>query len=570
VVALLGVIGGNRGANAAGTLYFSASVVPADGITSLMATYVGDTTGTGDTVGQAIQFSVAPAPGSSATPKFTDGTTTTTVTLVGGACDGTQHPPIGTFFTTCYASVQFNSAAAGDVVVSAQNLTAGGGLITGTRSFYGAPAPLAPDGSVQSGPLNVAGVGDLSPTVAKRIVSAGAFAGVVTLTTPFRDSGARAVAGAPVTCLTTLGSFFESGGPTAAGTTTSAGQLPAMTLSRTASQVTLPATGTISCTVNAVTGSLTVSGLIATVGAASQLAISTDKPVVSGVTGANDTLAVTVTVRDSANNGITGLETGGGLTLSVAPAGAGALGTISASATTAGAYTAVYTPITSAAGNAVDSVTVTAHLVAPGVNLSQSAIFVQSGAAATITLISSAATVVPTGYVLLTATLKDAGGRTVATAGAPTVTFTATGSGNLLVPATSMSAPNGVATGVFIAGATPGPVTVTVTTSTGLGAFRTVTISPPQTTPTAPTQQVVAVTSTGTFCFRYAGPSKTAADLATFFSTNIVAINQMNFPAGNYSSWFRAAPGLATMNQLSNGDVLCVTGAIGTNVFATS
>jgi hypothetical protein len=155
VVALLGVVGGYRGANAAGTLYFSGPVAPADGLTALTATYAGDTTGTGDALGQAIRFSVAPASGSAAVPKFGDGSTTTTVTLVGAACDATQHPPIGTVFTTCYASVQFNSAAAGDVIVSAQNLTSGGALITGTRSFYGAPAALAPDGSVQSGPLNL-------------------------------------------------------------------------------------------------------------------------------------------------------------------------------------------------------------------------------------------------------------------------------------------------------------------------------------------------------------------------------------------------------------------------------
>ena len=569
MVALLGVVVGHRSADAAGTLYFSATVAPADGITTLTATYVGDTTGTSDALGQAVRFSVAPAAGSTATPRFSDGSTTTTVTLVGVACDATQHPPIGLFFTTCYASVQFNSAVAGDVIVSAQNVTSGGALLTSTRSFYGAPSALAPDSSVQSGPLNLAGVGDLSATVARRIASTGAFSGLVTLTTPFRDGGGRAIAGAPVTCLTTLGSFVESGGATVTGLTTAVGQLSSMTLSLTASQVSTPAPGTISCTVNAVTGSLTVSGLVATVGAASQIAMSTDKPVVSGVTGTNDTLTVSITVRDSANNGVTGLETGGGLTLSVAPVGAGAIGAISPSATTPGTYTAIYTPITTVAGNAVDSVTVTARLTS-GANLSQTATFAQSGAAATITLIASSPTVAPTDYVLLTATLKDAGGRTVATAGAPTVTFTATGSGNILVPTTSTAAPNGVATGVFIAGSTPGPVTVTVTTATGLGAFRTVTISAPQTTPTAPTQQVVSVTPSGVFCFKYVGPSAAAADLGTFFATNIVAVNQMGFPSGNFGSWFRAAPSLSKITQISNGDVLCVTGAIGTNVFATS
>jgi hypothetical protein len=44
----------------------------------------------------------------------------------------------------------------------------------------------------------------------------------------------------------------------------------------------------------------------------------------------------------------------------------------------------------------------------------------------------------------------------------------------------------------------------------------------------------------------------------------------MGFPSGNFGSWFRAAPSLSKITQISNGDVLCVTGAIGTNVFATS
>lgn len=568
----LAFAGSAQPAHAAGVLYFSVDTAPANGNSTITATYAGDITGAGDALGHSVRFSVAPAPGSTAQPRFSDGTTTVTTTLTGLPCDSTQHPPAVTFATNCYASVQVSSTAAGAILVTAQNLNAGGPTVTGTRSFYGAPTATTTAGAAQSGPLNLAGVGDLSPTTAKRVGGTGPYNGPLTLAVPFRDAGARPIAGAAVTCVTTLGSFLETSGPAVTGATGSDGQLPSMTLFLTGAQVTSPAPGTLSCTVSGSTGSLTVTALFATVGAASNLVVSTNKPIVSGVTAAADTVQVTVTAKDTAGNGVTGLETGLGLTLSVAPSGAGNLSPIAATAASPGIYTATYTPTRTETGNGVDSVTITAVLTAQGANLTQTATLVQSGAAATMTLVASASSLTPAGYATLTATLKDAGGRTVATAGAPAISFStnASDAGTVVIPSATQPAINGVATGVFIPGTTLGPVTVTASTSSGLGAFRVITIIAAPTAPTTPTQQTIVVSATSLFCFKYAGPTKAKADLVTYFNANVDSVNQFNFPAGDWSSWFRDLPSAATINQVANGDILCVHGAIGSNVFATS
>jgi hypothetical protein len=82
-----------------------------------------------------------------------------------------------------------------------------------------------------------------------------------------------------------------------------------------------------------------------------------------------------------------------------------------------------------------------------------------------------------------------------------------------------------------------------------------------------PTQQKVAATSTGLTCFAYSGPTTLAAVFGAYFSSGVTAINRFNLPAGNYSSWFRAAPSLATLTSLGNGDVICIYGPVGSNVF---
>jgi hypothetical protein len=44
----------------------------------------------------------------------------------------------------------------------------------------------------------------------------------------------------------------------------------------------------------------------------------------------------------------------------------------------------------------------------------------------------------------------------------------------------------------------------------------------------------------------------------------------INLPAGNYSSWFRTAPSLATLTGLGNGEIICVYGPVGSNVFVSA
>jgi len=52
------------------------------------------------------------------------------------------------------------------------------------------------------------------------------------------------------------------------------------------------------------------------------------------------------------------------------------------------------------------------------------------------------------------------------------------------------------------------------------------------------------------------------------FAPTVTALNKMNLPAGNFSSWFRVAPSLATLTSIASGDALCAAGpAAGTNLF---
>lgn len=79
----------------------------------------------------------------------------------------------------------------------------------------------------------------------------------------------------------------------------------------------------------------------------------------------------------------------------------------------------------------------------------------------------------------------------------------------------------------------------------------------------------VASTATGIFCFQYSGPTTTAANFGSLFTTAVTAVNKLNFPDGSYSSWFPAAPDLATISSIADGAVLCVAAPIGTLVFVS-
>jgi hypothetical protein len=119
-------------------------------------------------------------------------------------------------------------------------------------------------------------------------------------------------------------------------------------------------------------------------------------------------------------------------------------------------------------------------------------------------------------------------------------------------PATAIGSANGAA--AVTAGAIAGfPIAAAVTfTATAAG----------------PVQQVITFTSTGVFCFVYAGSTTPVANFSTFFTSSVVGVNIMQLPAGNYLSWFRAAPTFATATSLTSGQTVCVAGTVGSNVFS--
>jgi len=98
------------------------------------------------------------------------------------------------------------------------------------------------------------------------------------------------------------------------------------------------------------------------------------------------------------------------------------------------------------------------------------------------------------------------------------------------------------------------------------GVATPVSLIPP---PAIPTQHIVEPTGTGTYCFRYEGPDVGVSELAGLFASSVAAINRLNLPDGNFSSWFRAAPDLASLTGTSNDDHICVAAPSGLPVFAT-
>jgi hypothetical protein len=132
----------------------------------------------------------------------------------------------------------------------------------------------------------------------------------------------------------------------------------------------------------------------------------------------------------------------------------------------------------------------------------------------------------------------------------------------------------GTATFSYTAPATAETVTLTAAAGNGLAPAATATLTigalaAPASLP-APTQDVVVATPTGTFCFNYAGPAESVSSFATFFNSGVMSVNIMQLPAGNFLSWFQSAPALATATSLSNGQIVCVSAATGSNVFAQS
>jgi len=122
---------------------------------------------------------------------------------------------------------------------------------------------------------------------------------------------------------------------------------------------------------------------------------------------------------------------------------------------------------------------------------------------------------------------------------------------------------------------TAGPATITATAvSPGRRTAEVVTATVPLTFASPPAvappvvQVTVTPTSTGVYCFTYGGASLFPADFASAFAPGVASVNVLQLPAGNYKSWFRAAPALATATGLTPGQTICVSAPPGTNVFA--
>lgn len=120
---------------------------------------------------------------------------------------------------------------------------------------------------------------------------------------------------------------------------------------------------------------------------------------------------------------------------------------------------------------------------------------------------------------------------------------------------------SGTATVTATAHIPSGRTSITVTTTTTL----TFAVAPPP--PPAP-QTVVTATATGIFCFPYSGAPVPVAGFSTLFAPTVASVNVFQLPAGNFLSWFQAAPGLATVQSLGPNQVICVSAPVGSNVFA--
>lgn len=128
----------------------------------------------------------------------------------------------------------------------------------------------------------------------------------------------------------------------------------------------------------------------------------------------------------------------------------------------------------------------------------------------------------------------------------------------------------GTASFAFNAPATTEAVVLTATNATAPQATTNLQVGALVSPGSLPVQQTVVATSTGAFCFSYDGPATTLASFTTAFSSTVASVNSLQLPAGNYLSWFRAAPALATATSLSSGQIVCVSAPVGSSVFSQS
>jgi hypothetical protein len=449
--------------------------VPANNTATATVRYTSDAGAAND--GNLIQFTTSRG-------TFANGQSTfvTTLARTGGAdCSDA---------TSCIANAVLKSDTAGTATVVAQNLSAADSRTTTVR-FYGAP------NATGTGALSLATDGALSATTSTLLTNASQ---VVTLVNGFRDAttagngGPILLRNLSVTANTTVGTFQQSGLQTFAGLTVADGQLPTLTL--VLPNLTTAQSGTVSVTMSTPMGDLTVSGMVHVSGNTAgsiegPAAGSPNARIVADNTGGTVTFGVRV--RDVSNNLINGPTV-------TATRSATALGTLSAVTNTnaGGVYTVDYTPVANQFGDQSITFSIAANASTGQAAVSFTVEFVQSGAP-TAVVITGDDQVITSGNATYTATVVDAGGRTVhpnrgGSQHAVTFAVTGTNNGNLILPSalTNLSGVGtdaaGTATATFISGGVNGSYTVTAVLSVGgtattTSGFKTITVTSTPTTP---------------------------------------------------------------------------------------
>src|SRR5205807_1170677 len=112
----------------------------ANGASAIDVAYLGATAGAGDHVGDSIEITAYPGPGSAAVPKFAGGASKVTIALGGTECDGTTDASEGpSALAKCFAHVPLTSASAGSVYVAARNTTQANGIVAGRGPLRAGP-----------------------------------------------------------------------------------------------------------------------------------------------------------------------------------------------------------------------------------------------------------------------------------------------------------------------------------------------------------------------------------------------------------------------------------------------
>lgn len=536
--------------------------------TSLDTTATTATAGIWNTTAAAAPTSITADGASTSAVTFTASTTaantTTTASYVVQTSGGTILSVTGTgnFSTQTGVNATSSTGVIGGAVTAADTITvvlqapsaAGSASVTlkvvpqggGNAVLEGATAVTFTAAPPTPGPAASVAV----TTSATSIVAAG---GTATITATVLDAnGNQVFNGTAVTFTTGLGTL--TGGTQVAVTSTTAG-----VATTTLTGANNPGVATVTATAGSVSGSVTVQ-LTGAVASVTESSIScTTYGARSNPPVGNTVDCMLVRTLDAAGQGVNGST----VTFAVTPADGKVSVTSGTTAldATLGAN-GYYKPVITVATTAVAGTSYTITASSGGFSASAAVVIgaAFSGSTGSITISAPDLAVNTTGTI--TATLKDATGNLVGDGYA--VTFTV--SNGVIVGAGLTSSPTtaaGVAKITYASPSTPGQVNLVVSAST---AVKTATFNITGGTAT-PTQVVVTATTTGIFCFAYSGPTKAVADFGTTFTSGVTAVNILQLPAGNWNSWFAAAPTLATATSLSNGQNVCVQAPVGSNVF---